>query len=67
MNLMVIILNKKFYALSAIKRAVKAYRGLADFKIGKGYKVVLQKVSPEVKTSIEDEFANYVLAEMKNG
>ena len=67
---MTINLNKDFYRLPAIKKAIRAYRSLADFKVtgdGGKYKIVIQKVNPEVASVIEDEFLNYVLAEMKNG
>ncbi len=67
---MTVILSKNFYKLSAIKKAINAYRGLANFKIkdnGKNYMVVLDKINPEAKEMIEDEFSNYILAVMKNG
>ncbi len=67
---MIIAVNKNFYKLPAIKRTIEAYRGLADFKVkneGGDYKIILEKVDPEAKEVIEDEFLNYVLAEMKNG
>ena len=67
---MIINLDKGFYKLPAIKRAIEAYQGLADFKVRsekKNYNIILDRVSPEIKKIVEDEFLNYVLAEMKNG
>jgi len=67
---MTINLDKDFYKLSAIKGAIRAYKGLADFKIGrdkKNYKITIQKINPGLGDVIGDEFLNYVLAEMKNG
>ena len=66
---MTITFNKNFYKLAVLKRAIQAYRGLADFKIKKeknNYRVVLEGINSEVKANIGDEFSNYVLAEMKN-
>lgn len=65
---MIIQLNKKFYKLKAIQRAVKAYEGLADFKISQNKKtttVNLENINPEAKSAIKDEFCNYVLGLMK--
>lgn len=67
---MEIFFNKNFYKLPAIKKAIEAYRNLADFKIknnGKSYSVVLDRTDPEAETMIGDEFSNYVLAATKNG
>jgi len=66
---MSIILNKKFYKLSAVKKTISAYRDLGSFKIKKrvkNYMVILDEINSEAKETIEDEFSNYVLATMKN-
>lgn len=66
---MIIVFGKKLYKLAALKRTIRAYSGLADFKIKNtrnSYEVFLDKISPEVEASIKDEFSNFVLAEMKN-
>ena len=64
------VFNKNFYNLRAVKKAIKAYQELADFQI-KEHKntveVVMKKIDKEIEEVIEDEFCNYVLAEMKNG
>jgi len=63
-------LNKDFYNLQAIRNTIKAYKKLADFKVRKDkktIKVIMKNIDKEVKNVIEDEFCNYVLAEMKNG
>jgi len=59
-----ITFNKAFYAKEAIKKAIIAYKKLADFEIkdGKKYvKVILKNVDKDVKNVIEGEFSNYVL------
>ena len=61
--------NKDFYNLRAIRNTIKAYGELADFKVREGkktIKVIVKNIDKEVKNVIEDEFCNYVLAEMKN-
>lgn len=66
---MVITFNKSFYNLPAIKKAIKDYYGLANFKIKndkKNHIVVLDKINPEAEKMIEDEFSNYVLAVIKD-
>ncbi len=66
---MTIVFNKGFYKLSAVKKAIKAYKNLAKFgtKEEKNkIKVELSKIDKDVKNIIKDEFSNYVLAEMKN-
>jgi len=66
---MILNFNKKFYGLRAIKNACRAYNELAKFKIEinkKIIKVVLTNIDEEIEDIIEDEFSNYVLAEMKN-
>jgi len=63
-------LNKDFYNLQAIRNTIKAYKKLADFKVRKDkktIKVIMKNIDKEVENVIEDEFCNYVLAEMKNG
>lgn len=64
-----LLFNKDFYNLQAIKNTIDAYNDLADFKIMENKKtihVVAKNVNKEVGDIIEDEFYNYVLAEMKN-
>ena len=64
-----LIFNRDFYNLRAIKNTINAYNGLACFKIlenKKAIRVAVKNISKEVKDVIEDEFYNYVLAEMKN-
>jgi len=65
-----IIFNKNFYNLKAIKKAIRAYHELADFRIEentKTYKIKINNIiNEETKAVIEGEFSNYVLAEMKN-
>ena len=54
---MEIVFNKKFYKLFAIKKATKAYRRLASFRIkssGKYYMVVVNKINPALENMIED-------------
>ncbi len=66
---MKIIFDKKLYKLSAIKRAADAFCKLAEFKVGaegKGYVVIVKKLDGEAGLHFQDEFANYVLAEMRN-
>ena len=66
---MFLTFNKIFYNLGAVKKTIKAYEELADFRIEeskKTIKVVAKNIDKEVKEAIEDEFYNYVLAEMKN-
>lgn len=65
---MTIKFNGKIYKLKAVKSAAKAYRELADFKIGssKNYiEVELKNINREVKDIIRGEFGNYVLSLMK--
>ncbi|MDD3399535.1 MAG: HxsD-like protein [Candidatus Paceibacterota bacterium] len=66
---MTIIFDKKLYKLSAVKRAADAFCELAEFKIedkGKAYVVTAKKLDEEAGLLLDDEFANYVLAEMRN-
>ncbi len=66
---MILNFSKKFYDLRAIKNACRAYNKLAKFKIEinkKAIKVILTNIDEETKNIIEDEFSNYILAEMKN-
>lgn len=59
--------NKKFYKLKAVKSAIRAYRGFADFKLKNSKKyiqVFLRNIDKEAAgrdNRIEDEFLNYVL------
>lgn len=67
---MLFTFNKNFYNLQAVKSTIKAYRELADFKVEEDHKIIkvrVKNVDEEAKGAIEDEFCNYVLAEMKNG
>ncbi len=63
---MTISFSKEFYSISAINKAIKAYKKIALFKIvddKKNIKVQIRSSSKEVKDIIADEFSNYVLAE----
>lgn len=63
-------LNKKIYPLSALKKAIEAYKDLASFSLKDqaGYRVIeIKKSICEDKQLIIDEFANYVLAMAKDG
>lgn len=65
---MVLDFKKNFYNLKAIKRTVRAYRGLANFRIEEDknkIKVRIRNINKDVKKIIGDEFCNYVLAKMK--
>lgn len=67
---MTVIFNKNFYNLKAIKKAIGAFKKLAYFKIeenNKTYRILIRNIDEEIKGVIEDEFSNYILAEMKNG
>lgn len=66
---MIISFNRNFYNLESIKKAIRAYKGLADFDVSrdkKNIKVKLRNINPESKDVIEEEFCNYVLGLMKN-
>ncbi len=65
---MLLRFNKKIYPKLAIKKAVKDYRDLANFKVeqNKNYFLVkIRKIKPELKDVFQDEFSNYVLSLMK--
>jgi len=67
-SIVVINFNKKFYNLKSIQKAIKAFHGLADFKISQNKKTItvnLENINPEAKSAIKDEFCNYVLGLMK--
>ena len=69
-NSKTVIFNKKLYNLDAIRKAMAAFRELGDFQVqtvGTSYKVIIKNSDREVGDALEDEFANYVLAETKNG
>jgi len=68
LQIMEINFNKKFYSQRAIKKAIRAYQKLARFKIKeekKYFRVILDKIDPEIKNIIKDEFSNYVLSEVE--
>ena len=63
---MTIFFNKKIYSISAINKAVKAYKKIAIFKIidnKNKIKVQIKSKDKEVKDILADEFCNYVLSE----
>ena len=65
---MTIFFDKKFYDLKAIENAIKAYQGLAVFRIKKDknrIKVDAGNIDKDVRNIFRDEFCNYVLSEMK--
>jgi len=60
--------NIRIYKKEAIRQGISAYSHLAKFKIkdNKGYlKVKIEKINPEVKDMLVDEFSNYVLGMTK--
>ena len=65
---MIISFDKRFYSLKAVKNSIKAYQGLAVFKIKKGTNKINLKVGnidKDIKNIFKDEFCNYVLSEIK--
>lgn len=64
-----VVFNKDLYSLSAIQKAIEAFRGLADFKVQtakSSHKVIIKNLDQDVDGTLEDELSNYILAEMKN-
>lgn len=64
-------LNKSFYDYSSINKAAKEFRKACRVNIKKTKKGILVTLKPksspkEASSDIEGEFANYVLALMKN-
>lgn len=62
-------LNKQIYRLAAVKKAIEAYRHLAQFSLkqdARYYQVTLDHIAPTVKDILKDEFTNYILALNKN-
>lgn len=60
--------SKGIYKAKAVRAAIKAYRGWADFCLvdnKKEIKVVFKKIDPEVADVIGLEFSNYVLSLMR--
>ena len=56
--------NTKIYEKEAIQGAVSAYSHLANFTLKEttgSIKVKIDKINPQIKNIIADEFANYVL------
>jgi len=56
--------DKQIYKLDAIKKAITEFEKLANFSIidsNEIIKVKINKIDPEVKDILKDEFANYVL------
>jgi len=69
-NNQTIFFNKKLYSLDAIKRTIAAFKELGSFRIktaGSSYEVVIRDSDQEIGETLQDEFANYVLAETRNG
>ncbi|HRY52937.1 MAG TPA: HxsD-like protein [Candidatus Portnoybacteria bacterium] len=65
---MEIVFDKKLYKLEAIRSAIGAFAGLADFVLKsnqRGIAVKISNIDPEAADIIDGEFANYVLAQMK--
>ncbi len=63
-----IIFDKSLYSLKAVKAALAAYQGLADFGLvnkAKVIKVIINNPDQEAADVLADELANYVLAQMK--
>jgi hypothetical protein len=66
---MIIKLNKKIYPLRTIKKSVKAFSKLADFKIkqNKDYFLIqIQNIKNQSTEKCKDEFLNYVLYMIKH-
>jgi len=66
----VLILKKGFYNRKAIKSAIRAYNGLADFECldkKDKFEVKIKNIDKSFEKIIKDEFCNYILAEIKNG
>jgi hypothetical protein len=66
---MEIKLNKKIYPLKAVKKSIKVYSKLADFKIeqSKDYLLIqIQNIKAHSREKFKDEFLNYVLSVIKH-
>jgi len=62
---MTIKFDKRIYKQKAIRLAMQAYQELAVFNLsqkGKHFQVELRDVNKDIKDTIKDEFANYVLS-----
>lgn len=62
-------LNKNLYELSSIKQVIKQFKNICDMtlKEEEGYfNITLKPKNNSLSLSFADEFANYVLALMKN-
>lgn len=60
--------NTKIYKKKTIQEAISAYSHLAKFKVedNKDYiRVKIEKIDPEFKDILADEFSNYVLGMTK--
>lgn len=60
--------NKKLYDLRAIKNAIQAYQGLADFNLETSKKNIELRainIDRNLVHIFKDEFCNYILSEMK--
>lgn len=56
--------NKNLYCQNAIKKAAEEFKNLAIINIkesGGKIKVTLDKIDPEYKDILKDEFSNFVL------
>jgi len=65
---MIIFFDKKFYHLKAVESTIKAYQGLAVFKIKNDknkIKVKADNIDKDVNDMFKEEFCNYVLSETK--
>jgi len=61
------IFNGRLYDLRAIKNAIQAYRGLADFSLKtskKNIELRASNIDKNLANIFKDEFCNYVLSEM---
>jgi len=64
----VIKFSRSLYPLKPIKEAIKQFQHLARFTLQEEEHwiiVTLSKVNPDFRETIDDEFSNYVLAEIK--
>lgn len=65
---MTITFDKKIYDLLAVKNAIKAYKGLADFDLKTNKNKIMIKIDSidkDLALIFKDEFCNYILSEIK--
>jgi hypothetical protein len=65
---MIIKFSRKLYGSAAVRSAIDAYKGLADFKIKDlpdSLEVEIENIDRELENSFSDEFCNFVLAKTR--